>query len=227
VIFAHSPGNGQPVRCRQERGGTVAAVLFTMDAWAGLADGTITLTFRRWKRPQAKVGGRSRVPRSDVVLAIDAVDVVTVADITDDDARRAGAADRAAVIGRLGQDVTDETEVYRVAFHPVAGGDGPSIAAQADLSADDVAGLSKRLARLDAASTHGPWTDRILGLIAEHPGVVSTTLAEAMGRDRPSFKLDVRKLKRLGLTESLEVGYRLSPRGRAYLDRTGGLTRPA
>jgi hypothetical protein len=38
-----------------------------------------------------------------------------------------------------------------------------------------------------------------------------------MGYDRPAFKLDVRKLKRLGLTESLEVGYRLSPRGRAYL----------
>ena len=44
-------------------------------------------------------------------------------------------------------------------------------------------------------------------------------LAEALGRDRASFKLDVRKLKELGLTESLEVGYRLSPRGRAVLDR--------
>jgi ribosomal protein S19E (S16A) len=32
----------------------------------------------------------------------------------------------------------------------------------------------------------------------------------------------VRKLKELGLTESLEVGYRLSPRGRALLDREPG-----
>jgi hypothetical protein len=38
--------------------------------------------------------------------------------------------------------------------------------------------------------------------------------------ERAPFKLDVRKLKRLGLTESLEVGYRLSPRGRAFIDRT-------
>ena len=30
------------------------------------------------------------------------------------------------------------------------------------------------------------------------------------------FKRNVRKLKELGLTESLEVGYRLSPRGEAY-----------
>jgi hypothetical protein len=224
VIFAHSSGDRQLLRTHQDRDGTVAAVLFTMDAWAGLADGTITLTFRRWKRPQAKVGGRSRVPRTEVVLAIDAVDVVKVADITEADAVKAGAADRAAVVKRLGKDVTDDTEVYRIAFHPVTGEDGPSIADRADLSDDDVADLAKRLARLDAASPHGPWTAQILGLIAEHPGVVSTTLAEAMGRDRPSFKLDVRKLKKLGLTESLEVGYRLSPRGRAYRET---LSRPA
>ena len=188
-----------------------------MDAHPGLADGTITLTFRRWKRPQAKVGGRSRVPRTDIVLAIDSVERVRVADITDDEARRAGAVDRAAVAKRLGKDVEPSTEVWRVAFHRVAGDDGPSIADQAELGPGDIADLDKRLARLDAASTHGPWTAQVLRLIADNPGVVSTTLAEAMGYDRPTFKLDVRKLKRLGLTESLEVGYRLSPRGRAYL----------
>ena len=31
------------------------------------------------------------------------------------------------------------------------------------------------------------------------------------------FKRDVRKLKELGLTESLEIGYRLSPRGVAFM----------
>ena len=44
-------------------------------------------------------------------------------------------------------------------------------------------------------------------------------LAPLLGRERLPFKRDVRKLKELGLTESLEVGYRLSPRGRAVLDR--------
>jgi hypothetical protein len=196
-------------------------VLFTMDAHPGLADGSITLTFRNWKRPQAKVGGRSRIPRTDIVLAIDRVDRVRVADITDAEARRAGAADRTAVVARLGkgmgEGITPATEVWRVAFHRVAGDDGPSIADRDDLGPDDLAGLDERLARLDAASGHGPWTGRALRLIADNPGVVSSTLAETMGYDRPTFKLDVRKLKRLGLTESLEVGYRLSPRGRAYL----------
>jgi hypothetical protein len=192
-------------------------VLFTMDAHAGLADGTITLTFRRWKRAQAKVGGRSRVPGTGIVLAIDAVDVMPVTGITDAEARRTGAVDRAALLARLG-DLPADATVWRIAFHRVADDEGPGLAGQAELSADDLAELDRRLARLDAASTHGRWTGRVLQLIADHPAVVSTKLAEAAGRDRPAFKLDVRKLKKLGLTESLERGYRLSPRGRAYLD---------
>ena len=43
-----------------------------------------------------------------------------------------------------------------------------------------------------------------------------------VGREKPPFKRDVRKLKELGLTESLERGYRLSPRGRAVLERMEG-----
>ena len=34
----------------------------------GLRDGTITLTFRNWKRPQAKVGGRYRTGGGDLVV---------------------------------------------------------------------------------------------------------------------------------------------------------------
>ena len=56
-----------------------------------------------------------------------------------------------------------------------------------------------------------------LRLIARYPAVVSTELARHAGKERMVFKVDVRKLKELGLTESLEVGYRLSPRGEAVL----------
>jgi hypothetical protein len=46
-------------------------------------------------------------------------------------------------------------------------------------------------------------------------------LARALGAEKMRFKQDVRKLKELGLTESLEVGYRLSPRGQAVLALLG------
>ena len=98
-------------------------------------------------------------------------------------------------------------------------GEDPRVALRAndELSADELEALVARLARLDRAAA-SPWTQDVLQLIAEHPGVVSTELAPQVGMDRPQFKLNVRKLKSSGLTESLEVGYRISPRGRVVLD---------
>lgn len=88
------------------------------------------------------------------------------------------------------------------------------------MTPEEFAELDWKLDRMDGRSAHGPWTRKTLRLIAEHPAVVSTELAKEMGMERFAFKAEVRKLKRLGLTESLEVGYRLSELGRSYLDRT-------
>jgi len=68
-----------------------------------------------------------------------------------------------------------------------------------------------------ARSTHGPWTIRVLRLIADNPGRRAPDLAAGEGRETLPFKADVRKLKELGLTESLAVGYRVSPRGTVVL----------
>lgn len=94
--------------------------------------------------------------------------------------------------------------------------DWDRLAERSQLTPSDVADITKRLDRLDASSKLGPWTRRTLQLIAEQPGVVSTVLARQMGFERYAFKDLVYKLKGLGLTYSLEVGYSISPRGRAY-----------
>jgi hypothetical protein len=91
------------------------------------------------------------------------------------------------------------------------------LAADTALDEPQLAEIDGQLDRLDRASKYGPWTRQTLRLIADHPSRRAGDLAEMVGRERAPFKLDVRKLKNLGLTESLEVGYRLSPRGRAYL----------
>jgi predicted transcriptional regulator len=78
-----------------------------------------------------------------------------------------------------------------------------------------LATLQKRLVRLDAK---GPWTRATLQLIADNPAVRAGDLAASVARETAPFKIDVRKLKNLGMTESLEVGYRISPRGQQYLD---------
>jgi len=190
-------------------------VLFTKRFWAGLSDGSITVAFRRWKRPTVKAGGTLRSPGG--FLAIDSVDIVGEDDLDDALARRAGYADLAELRKELGPPTRDRA-LYRVDFH-LAGPDPRDVLRADDaLSADDVAALGKRLERLDRAAPK-PWTEATLRVIATHPAVVSTTLAQELGMERPAFKLNVRKLKALGLTESLEIGYRLSPRGEAFLAR--------
>jgi hypothetical protein len=187
-------------------------MLFRQADLAAIASGDVTLAFRRWRRPTVKAGGtlQTRVG----VLAIDAVDIVEPDSITPADAQRAGCADRAAVLAALRGDGA----LYRIAFH-VAGPD-PRIAlrARSELDPDERSELAARLARLDRSSRHGPWTEATLRAIAAAPGVRAGDLAAGLGRERLPFKADVRKLKALGLTESLVVGYELSPRGRALLD---------
>jgi zona occludens toxin (predicted ATPase) len=74
-----------------------------------------------------------------------------------------------------------------------------------------------RLDRLDRLDRPAAWTRATLGAIAVQPGRRAAEVAALVGRDIAAFKPDVRKLKALGLTESLEVGYRLTPRGHAVV----------
>jgi biotin operon repressor len=187
-------------------------MLFKKRFWDGLADGSITLAFRRWKRPTVKAGGTLRSPGG--FLAIDSAEMIGDDDLDDDLARRAGYADLAALLKELGPPTADRV-LYRIEFH-VAGPDPrDTLRTDAVLTDDDVAELCARLARLDRAAPK-PWTAATLRAIADQPAVVSTSLAEQLGMERAAFKLNVRKLKALGLTESLEIGYRLSPRGEAF-----------
>jgi hypothetical protein len=185
-------------------------MLFSADAWPGIADGSINVTFRTWKRARAKTGGRYRIAG----MQIEATDVhqVQTATITEEDAHRAGATDLAALHDRLG----NADVVWRVDFVYV--GDDDRVARRKETSADELAAVVARLSRLDR---NGAWTRPTLQLIDKYPGIVSTTLARHAGQERAVFKLNVRKLKELGLTESLDTGYRLSPRGEAVLRSFG------
>jgi len=197
-------------------------MLFKQRFLPGLADGSITLTFRRWRKPQVKAGAPYRTPAG--MLVVDAVGVIDDARITEREARAAGYASRDELLRELAR---WEGTTYRVRFHFAGADPRDALRRTTALSADEWRALEARLARLDAAARggaddeaqHGPWTTRVLALIAERPGVRAGDLAAALGRERLAFKAEVRKLKALGLTESLDVGYRLSPRGRAVLRR--------
>ncbi|KTE34043.1 MULTISPECIES: hypothetical protein [unclassified Sphingopyxis] len=174
--------------------------------------GEVSLAFRRWRKPTVKAGGRLRTAIGE--LAIDAVEPCDPAGITDDEAIAAGFAGREALLAELNG--RGEGEVYRIALHH-AGEDGRiALREQGALTPDALDALRQRLGRLDKPRDT-PWTARVLRIIATNEGLAAREIAAMLGTDKLDLKRDIRKLKELGLTESLETGYRLSPRGRALL----------
>jgi hypothetical protein len=188
-------------------------MLFPKRLWPGIADGSVTLAFRRWERPRARPGARHRTPAG--VIEIDAVEPVGAGAITDAEARRAGARDAAEIRSILARRSGTH---YRIAFHYAGADPRVELRAADRLSDMDWARLAADLERIDRATRRGPWTVATLELIRDRPEVAAADLAAAVGRERLPFKADVRRLKELGLTESLRPGYRLSPRGAGLLD---------
>ncbi len=194
-----------------------AAVLIERRLHAGIRDGFITVMFRRWRRQQAVAGNTYRTAAG--LVAVDEVDILRPEEIDQNDARSAGYPSAVEALADLRGDAGDP--IYRLRIHHVDEPDPRDLLAESDrLDESDVAAISVRLRRLDRASSYGLWTTDTLTIIAERPGVRARDLAASLGRETEPFKLDVRKLKNLGLTISLQVGYQLSPRGRAYLEAT-------
>lgn len=178
----------------------------------GIADGTVTLAFRRWEAPRVRPGGRQRTAIG--VIAFDEVEPVARSRLTATEARQAGFSSLPDLLRFVDRRSTGRIHRIRLRLD----GPDPRIALRERVpDAAEVVRIVGRLERLDRASHHGPWTADVLRAIGERPTVPALELAASFGRQRAPFKLDVRKLKELGLTESLRPGYRLSPRGRAVL----------
>jgi hypothetical protein len=190
-------------------------VLFERRLRDGLADGSIRLAFRRWRRSQV-VGGRQY--RSPIgLIQVDRVSVVAD-EISLGDAQAAGYASVAALLGDLKG--PSDAAIYRLELHRSADADPrAALAEDALLDEQELSKLSARLARLDGRR---PWITATLQAIQQHPGARAADLMGPLGwSELHDFKMHVRKLKELGLTHSLRIGYRLAPRGEAYLRKTG------
>jgi hypothetical protein len=188
--------------------------------------GRIDLAFRRWQKPTVKPGGRLRTAVGE--LTIGAVTVVDPELIPDADAVRAGFASADALRAELFRErkpasgrartakPTDASQVYRIEMS-YAGEDARIALRTAELSDAELGELVSKVRKLEARSSRGDWVVRTLSLIGAWPARRAPELAEMEGLETLVFKTGVRKLKELGLTESLRVGYRLSPRGERVL----------
>lgn len=188
-------------------------MLFKQAELDRIASGEIRLAFRRWTKPTVRAGGTLRTAVG--VLAIEAVDEMAPDSLTEADAVAAGFGSLGALTAALGM---REGKLHRIAF--TRAGDDPRIALRETdrLDIGEQAGLAARLQVWDARSPSGPWTLQALRLIGSRDGITAAEIADRLGVEKLALKARIRRLKELGLTESLAVGYRLSPRGRAFLD---------
>jgi hypothetical protein len=182
----------------------------------GIKEGRINLIFRRWKKLGVKAGGTQMTQRG--VLAIDAVDIVSEKQVTDADAKAAGFESKTELLGQLFEREGEVTEIYRIAVHFAGEDPRKELRQKADLSDFEINDIIGKLRKLDVGSQRGNWTQLYLQMIHDQPNTHAAILAKQIGLDIPRFKPWVRKLKALGLTESLRPGYRLSPRGEKVLE---------
>lgn len=188
-------------------------MLFRQAILDGIEQGRITLAFRRWQRPTVKAGTGLRTAAG--VVRIGAVEPIDERDLTDAEAKAAGFADRAALLADLRSD--GDRTLYRIALDGIEPDQRVALRGASELSEADWQELAARFARWDEAKPG--YFSSILSAIGAHPAKPAGELALAAGVEKLKFKQDVRRLKELGLTESLEVGYRLSPRGEAVLEK--------
>ena len=180
----------------------------------GITAGTVTLVFRRWKRPTVKAGGTLKTKAG--VLTIDAVDKVTLKSITNKEARSAGFGDREELVEVL---QTREGQCYRIRLR--LQGPDPRLALRAAVITNkaEMLELTRALQQIDQNSRSAPWTLQVLESIGDNPGKLAIEIAHSIDMEKKPFKARVRRLKELGLTISLKQGYELSPRGRSYVAR--------
>ena len=193
-------------------------MLFRQHFLDGIRSGTITLAFRKWRRPSVKSGGTLLTSVGQLQIA--SVSEIAPATISNADAKRAGYASLDALLSELHR--YEEGKVYRIELGALRRDPRIVLRETKASGEDEHRTIRERLQRFDAAAAEGPWTLRTLELIRTHPGVRAGDLAAQIGQETQRFKTNVRKLKGMGLTESLEVGYRLSPRGVALLRKLTG-----
>ncbi len=190
-------------------------MLFKQKDLAGIASGEISLAFRRWKKPGLKSGGSQQMQLGQ--LHIRKVTPVTLGSITAADARKAGYESLQELLLQLRR--SSEGRVYRIEFGELVA--DPRVALRNTRpNKEEINQLQRKLENMDRRADQ-PWTISYLQLIADNEAVRAADLCRKAGMEKDKFKIRVRRLKNLGLTESLGTGYRLAPRGAALLKASG------
>lgn len=192
-------------------------MLFKEIHLSGIKSGIITLAFRKWQKASVKSG--SLLHASIGLIKIDNIEVVTENDITDQDALNAGFTDKKQLLKSL---ASSSGTIFKLSVSYHSADPRIKLREQTELSEQQFTALKKKLERLDTLSKQGHWTEKVLFTIKDNPNLHAIGISKLTGFDKEWLKLNIRKLKNLGLTISHNVGYRLSPLGEHCIEKLKG-----
>lgn len=189
-------------------------MLFKEKHLQGIRSGEISLAFRKWKKPAVKTG--SLIKTSIGLVEIKEVSEIDVSEITNNNAVNAGFASLDELLQLLCK--TEQGNIYKINVHYFD--EDPRIALRENINPENVElkEITSKLERFDRYSKQGNWTLEILKLIYQNPTLRAADLAQRTKWEKEWLKLNIRKLKNIGLTISHEVGYSISPLGEKYLE---------
>ncbi|WP_293312158.1 hypothetical protein [Pedobacter sp. UBA5917] len=179
----------------------------------GIKSGKISLAFRKWNKPSAKKG-------SSIKTAVGIIEIIDVTikkpeEITINDLKQAGFSGIEELEKSFPANATGN--LYEIRLKYKSEDPRLQLRKKTSLSPDEFMLLDEKLNRLDKNSKKGDWTIAVLKAIANHPRLKAGDLALKLGTEKEWLKLNIRKLKNLGLTISYEPGYTLSPLGEYFL----------
>lgn len=189
-------------------------MLFKLPILQQIKAGKVTTAYRKWLRPAIKAG--STLMTSVGVLYVNSVEEIEYDSITDNDIIKAGLTDRKQLDKELS--FNEQGNIYRITFELQC--DDPRLALrEKSITKRELEEIQAKLAKLDKAGKYGAWTIQVLKMVSQHPGKHAAFFCDKMGVPKEWFKLNIRKLKNLGLTISLVDGYIISPRGKELLQK--------
>lgn len=189
-------------------------MLFKQKVLEGLKSGNISLAFRKWERASVKKG--TVIKTAIGLIAVIDVEEIHQRELLLEDAVSAGYEQLEPLIKELNK---NNGKLYKISI--TYAGEDPRIPLRekVDLSGKEFAILKKQVERLDQYSRNGHWTIKVLQTIKENPRLRAVDLALKTGKSKEWLKLNIRKLKNLGLTISHDTGYTLSPLGEFFLSK--------
>ena len=173
--------------------------------------GEIRVAYRKWKRATVRSGGTLMTSLGQ--LAVESVERVELNALSEIDARDAGFGSLDELLRIL--EGKADGDIYRIVLR-YAGPDPRASLRDEIPDAEELELLCAKIRKSEDRSD-SPWRVAALQTIRAQPETRAAELAVALGFETKRFKSNVRTLKALGLTQSMGIGYRLSPRGEAVL----------